>query len=221
MAQNHKILSISKSVEFHQELRKILQDFEVSTALDSTEGLKRLKEEPSEIVILDSRVEDYPCESLIKKIANKNPRADLLVASEEISEQGEIFLGCGADDLLQFPLAQEEVRTKVKKLLKEKEFLESCGLVGKSEELKKIAEAILQVAPTNITVSITGESGTGKELWHGQFIIIHQEKITFHSRQLRSFCRRGSESEGHEREPLLSIKRREGFRKMIGNHLSG
>lgn len=164
MIQNHKILGISKFSEFHQELKKILPDFEVSTAQDSTEGLKKLKEKPSEIVILDSRIEDYPCESLIKKIANKNPRADLLVASEEISDKGEIFSGCGADDLLQFPLSPEEVRVKVKKLLKEKEFLESCGLVGKSEELKKIAEAIMQVAPTNITVSITGESGTGKEL---------------------------------------------------------
>src|SRR3989337_472086 len=113
MAENHKILGISKSDEFHQELKKILPDFELSLALNSTEGLKKLKEEPSEIVILDSRIEDYPCESLIKKIASKNPRSELLVASEEI---------------------------------------------------KKIAEAILQVAPTNITVSITGESGTGKEL---------------------------------------------------------
>jgi DNA-binding NtrC family response regulator len=164
MAQNHKILSISKSGEFHQEIRKILPDFEISAARDSAEGLKKLREESAGIVILDSRVEDYPCESLIKKIANKNPRTDLLVASEEIPEQAEIFLGCGADDLLQLPLASEEVRIKVKKLLKEKEFLESCGLVGKSEELKKIAEAILQVAPTSITVSITGESGTGKEL---------------------------------------------------------
>ncbi|HVP35632.1 MAG TPA: sigma-54 dependent transcriptional regulator [Terriglobales bacterium] len=164
MIQNHKILSISKSSEFHQEIKKILPDFEVSTAQDSTKGLKKLKEEPSDIVILDSRIEDYPCENLVKKIANKNPRADLLLASEETPELGEIFLGCGADDLLQLPLEPEEVRTKVKKLLKEKEFLESCGLVGKSEELKKIAESILQVAPTNITVSITGESGTGKEL---------------------------------------------------------
>ncbi|KPL01301.1 MAG: hypothetical protein AMJ91_00535 [candidate division Zixibacteria bacterium SM23_73_3] len=53
---------------------------------------------------------------------------------------------------------------KVNKLLKEKSFLKSCGLVGKSIQLKQIAESALQVAPTNITVLITGESGTGKEL---------------------------------------------------------
>ena len=161
---NHKILSISKSQEFHQELKKFLPDFELAPAQDSTEALKKLKEEPSEITILDSRLEDFPCESLIKKIQNKNPQSELLTATENPAEQGEIFLRCGSDDLLQLPLIEEEVSLKVKKLLREKDFLKSCGLVGKSEELKKIAESVLQVAPTSITVLITGESGTGKEL---------------------------------------------------------
>jgi DNA-binding NtrC family response regulator len=44
------------------------------------------------------------------------------------------------------------------------ELLNKCGLVGKSEKLHQIAEIILQVASTNVTVLITGESGTGKEL---------------------------------------------------------
>jgi len=162
--EKYKILSISKSEEFHRGLKKILSDFELKKALDSTQGLRKLKEDPSEIIILDSRIEDFPCESLIKKISNKNPKSDLLIALDDPVEQGENFLRCGADDLLELPLIDEEISLKVKKLLKEKEFLESCGLVGKSKELKKIAEAVLQVAPTNITVLITGESGTGKEL---------------------------------------------------------
>ena len=44
------------------------------------------------------------------------------------------------------------------------DLLKECGLVGKSAKLHEIAETILQVAPTNVTVLITGESGTGKEL---------------------------------------------------------
>ncbi len=141
-----------------------MPDFTLSTAEDSTEGLKKLREESPEIIILDSQIEDFPCESLIKKIQNKNPQSELLTATEYPAEQGEIFLRCGSDDLLQLPLIEEEVSLKVKKLLREKDFLKSCGLVGKSEELKKIAESVLQVAPTSITVLITGESGTGKEL---------------------------------------------------------
>ncbi|MFQ6091221.1 MAG: sigma-54 interaction domain-containing protein [bacterium] len=44
------------------------------------------------------------------------------------------------------------------------DLLTECGLVGGSGKLHEIAETILQVAPTNVTVLITGESGTGKEL---------------------------------------------------------
>jgi len=44
------------------------------------------------------------------------------------------------------------------------DLLRECGLVGTSGKLHEIAETILQVAPTNVTVLITGESGTGKEL---------------------------------------------------------
>ena len=44
------------------------------------------------------------------------------------------------------------------------DLLKECGLVGKSPRLHEIAEIILQVAPTNVTVLISGESGTGKEL---------------------------------------------------------
>ena len=161
---NHKLLIISKSDEFQKELSGILPEFELDIARDSTEALKKLKEVPPEITILDSRIEDFPCESLIKKIINKSPESDLLIAVEDPAETKESLLSCGADDLLQLPLMGEEVSLKVKKILKEKDFLKSCGLVGKSEELKKIAESVLQVAPTSITVLITGESGTGKEL---------------------------------------------------------
>lgn len=42
--------------------------------------------------------------------------------------------------------------------------LEQYGILGESVEMKKIAEVIEQVAPTDITVLVTGESGVGKEV---------------------------------------------------------
>ncbi len=44
------------------------------------------------------------------------------------------------------------------------QFQEDQGILGESVEMRKIAEVIGQVAPTDITVLITGESGVGKEL---------------------------------------------------------
>ncbi len=39
-----------------------------------------------------------------------------------------------------------------------------CGMIGQSQVMKRVYEAVRRVAPTNISVLVTGESGTGKEL---------------------------------------------------------
>lgn len=43
-------------------------------------------------------------------------------------------------------------------------FQEEHGIIGESVQMRKIAEVIAQVAPTDITILVTGESGTGKEV---------------------------------------------------------
>ncbi len=43
-------------------------------------------------------------------------------------------------------------------------FQEEHGIIGESVEMRKIAEVVAQVAPTDITVLITGDSGVGKEV---------------------------------------------------------
>ena len=68
--------------------------------------------------------------------------------------------------------AWEEIECLRRRLELENDYLQeevnassSFGdLVGKSAALKKVAEQIELVAPTNSTVLVTGESGTGKEL---------------------------------------------------------
>lgn len=129
------------------------------------EALKKLKEDRFDVAIIDNRIEDLSCDLLIKKILTKDPYLDILVGIEvKDKDREKEFLDCGADEVFELPFRSEEFHLKIKKLLKEKSFLESCGLVGKSTELVRIAESALQVAPTSITVLITGESGTGKEL---------------------------------------------------------
>ena len=43
-------------------------------------------------------------------------------------------------------------------------FQQEHGIIGESVQMREIAEVIVQVAPTDITVLITGESGVGKEV---------------------------------------------------------
>jgi DNA-binding NtrC family response regulator len=165
MNQESTILVISADHSLYTRTTSILSDLNLKSesAPDCTRGLKQIREKNFDFVLIDSRLKDLPCENLIRRIANKSPSAEILVAKEEQIDE-EPLINSGADEILNLPLEDEEIHTKIRKLKNEREFLTSCGLVGKSTELKRIAETILQVAPTNITVLITGESGTGKEL---------------------------------------------------------
>ena len=167
MEKKPKILIITQNINLSEDWGKVLSSVgEIAeTAKDSAQSLKKLKEKNFDTVIIDGQIQDIPCERLIKKIRSRYPKLDILVGVEKDKEElSERAFSCGADEVFETPVKKEELSLKVKKLFREKNFLESCGLVGKSEELKKIAEAVLRVAPTNITVLITGESGTGKEL---------------------------------------------------------
>ncbi len=167
MNDSADILIVSPDTELLKGIGKALSDLrlQIETVPASREGLKRLREKEFGVVITDSRLADFSCHVLIRRMMSKAPGADILVGlpAGELYRQQEL-VDCGADDVFEIPLKPEDLHVKVTKLLKEREFLESCGLVGKSIQLKQIAESALQVAPTDITVLITGESGTGKEL---------------------------------------------------------
>jgi transcriptional regulator with PAS, ATPase and Fis domain len=68
------------------------------------------------------------------------------------------------DAVLPRDLGRAEFETKTTACLRVKILLEEYHLVGKSAHLKRTAEMITQVAPTDISTLIIGPSGSGKEL---------------------------------------------------------
>jgi DNA-binding NtrC family response regulator len=76
----------------------------------------------------------------------------------------------GADDFLEKPLSIQTVLEKIDKVLQIKNpqikeiQLEYDELIGNSEQILKVKQAIAQAAKTNVRVFIYGENGTGKEL---------------------------------------------------------
>jgi len=160
-----KILIASDNPEFLGDVQASLKNIsaDLETASSGSESLKKVNETDFDFLILDSNLRDISAEKLIKKIVSKSPATDILlsVSSQDAKKS---LASSGVHDTFEFPLKEDELNFKLKKLAKEKKFLAECGLLGKSPQLKKIAESVLQVAPTDITVLITGESGTGKEL---------------------------------------------------------
>jgi DNA-binding NtrC family response regulator len=162
-----KLLVISSNPEFISQSKTSPApiEAEVFVASGAQQGLKILKEVTVDSVIVDSRLKDLQVAKLIRKILEKSPLCDIIVAVENLSNYTyDEILSYGADEIVEIPLNAEELAFKVKNLWQTKQNLKACGLVGKSQELKSIAEQVLQIAPTDITVLITGESGTGKEL---------------------------------------------------------
>jgi len=216
MNQRPTILVITSDDSLYPQITDILSDLnlESNLAADCTKGLKQIRERRFDFVLVDSRMKDLPCENLIRRITNKSPSTEILAAKDEEID-AEALISAGADEILNLPLDREEFQTKIKKIKNEREFLESCGLAGKSTELKRIAETVMQVAPTNITVLITGESGTGKELIARA---IHQnsprKQSTFVAANTGALAEGVLESElfGHEKGAFTgAVARRQGL----------
>ena len=61
-------------------------------------------------------------------------------------------------------LGEDGITAKVKQILHTKELLKNYQIVGRSSQIKMVAETIDRIAPTEIPVLIVGSSGSGKEL---------------------------------------------------------
>ena len=161
------ILTISPRSEFSEQLSKILASpsAQATSVSDSQQGLKILKDRRFDFVILDSRLQDLSLEKLIRKVVEKSPLSEIVLAFENAPALNPSNLASyGADEIIDIPPLAEEVSFKIKNLWQARQNLVACGLTGRSPELKSVAEQALQIAPSDITVLITGESGVGKEL---------------------------------------------------------
>jgi DNA-binding NtrC family response regulator len=154
-----------------------------TTLLDSPAGLLALQREVTlEAVLLDLDLIEGPPEPMLELVAQLRKREeDLLILGLTNSASKTLrrsFLAAGVSRCFVAPLPFDEVQQFLRSALEERrreletrkireEALSrySFGeLVGGSESMRVIYEAIGRVAKANTTVMIRGESGTGKEL---------------------------------------------------------
>ena len=132
---------------------------------DPAQLFKALKEEDFFLLLLDFSLPGFSTEKLLHRVVAKymDTSVILLVNREERQRALELF-ELGVEDWAEKPIDRERLQIKVNSLLRKREAIKACDLVGRSEEIRQIAETVLQIAPANVTVLIQGESGTGKEL---------------------------------------------------------
>jgi len=158
---------------FHEE------GYHVDTAEDANGALTRLAEKTWDAALVDIKMRGTDGIELQRRMHAIDPKLIVIMMTGYASvETAVTALKNGAYDYVTKPLDPDEIAHLVKKALAHKrteeenvrlretvaEVARPEEIVGESEAMQKVFNAIETVAPTDATVLITGESGTGKEL---------------------------------------------------------
>jgi DNA-binding NtrC family response regulator len=153
--------------------------YRVDEAGGVEEAVRKLGEEPYDVVVTDLRMEGDGGIEILKaaKKVSPNPEVIVLTAYGSISSAVEA-MKLGAFDYLTKPFEPDEMLLTIQNaldrrtLLKEVRYLRDQirerysfdAIVVKSPKMQAVLDTASQVAWTDATVLIQGESGTGKEL---------------------------------------------------------
>jgi two-component system nitrogen regulation response regulator NtrX len=173
-----RILVVDDEEPIRKTLRMTLEyeGYEVSEASSGSEALDKIENEPPELVFLDIKMPGMDGLEVLEEVRERTTAPQVVM----ISGHGNVDTAVqatklGAFDFIEKPLETERVLLAVRNALERKELQEEVGrlrvrferryqMVGTSDAIDSVREAIARSAPTNATVLITGESGTGKEL---------------------------------------------------------
>ena len=166
---------------YREVLRAIFEDqgHRVHTATDGRAALAHLKREPCDVVISDVRMPDMDGIAFLQAARAFYPEIGIVMmtAFGTIDTAREAFK-LGADDFIQKPFNNEELKLIVARSLERRAMLHenralrtaqrklgsTANIVGSSDAIRTLLDQIAAVAREEATILITGESGSGKEL---------------------------------------------------------
>ncbi len=161
-------------------LRILLPEgYALEIAKNGSEALKKIQNEPFDLVLADLVMPDITGIDLLKKIKEDWPETEVIIITGYGTVKTAVdSLKYGAYDFIEKPFTPEVLLNSVGRCLEKKKLeVENIRLrqeinalysldniIGASKEMQKVFKLIATVASTGSTVLITGESGTGKEL---------------------------------------------------------
>jgi len=152
-------------------------DYDVLTASSVDQALGILEGTEVDLVITDLKMPRVSGLDLVRHVRANLPDTEVIMITGYASIEGAVkAVKSGADEYLAKPFTDAELLETVKRSLsklrsrrlaamrKDAQLPEKYGLIGQSDAIHAIFEAIDKAAATSATVLISGESGTGKEL---------------------------------------------------------
>ena len=177
--ERERILVVDDAPDTLEVLQRNLQaeGYQVFTAPGVAEAIRILEETPLDLVITDLKMPKVSGLDLVRHVRENFRDTEVMMITGYPSIGGAVdAVKTGAEDYLAKPFTDEELFSAVRRALEKLRVRRAAqaptyrtpraphGLVGESETMKKVFDAIAKVAPTSATVLISGESGTGKEL---------------------------------------------------------
>jgi two-component system nitrogen regulation response regulator NtrX len=161
-----------------KSLSGILSDegFEIFTASNGYEALKRIEQEAPDLVLLDIWMPGLDGIETLKEIKKSNPVIQVIIITGHGSiETAVSATKLGAFDLIEKPLSIDKVIVAINRALNyrrleeenkylRKKTIEKNSITGSSPATIALKKQIAVAGPTDAWILITGENGCGKEL---------------------------------------------------------
>ena len=154
-------------------------DYEVESAQDGWEALKKIEENHYDVLVLDIMMPKIDGLEVLRRVKESHPDIDVIMITglSEI-DTAVRAMKLGAFDYLPKPFDPDELKLVVQRALERRQLLRENldlrsevsskyrfeNIIGSSPQMQSVYRLIAKCAPTNSTVLLTGESGTGKEL---------------------------------------------------------
>ena len=153
--------------------------YSVAQAGDAETGLKQLKQQPFDLILLDIQLPGISGIEAISKFKEIDPSVVILMITALSSNEMALdAIKRGAYDYFIKPYKMEEMEIVVKRSLEKRqlerelrtlreqvsETFRAQNIIGKSGAIQEVLHLISRVADTTATTLIWGETGTGKEL---------------------------------------------------------
>ncbi len=153
------------------------QGYQVFTASNVAEAIRLLESTPVDLVITDLKMPGASGMDLIRHLRENFKDIEVMMITGYPTIEGAVTaVKSGAEDFLAKPFTDDELFSAVQRVfdkLNRRRMAQAAvfhtphspqGLIGESEAMQKLLNAVAKAATSSATALITGESGTGKEL---------------------------------------------------------